>query len=306
MGEFALDWLDLREPADERARAPELIDRLADWLAARAPRDGAGRLGPVDLLDLGCGSGANLRYLAPRLARLTRRPQRWRCLDRDAALLATLPGRTAAWARSRGLTPRPLDAGLRVEGGGPPWDARVQAFDLAQRAGALSLAPGAVVVASALLDLVSAAWLEDLLRACRHAGAPMLAALTYDGRVAIEPAHPLDGVVVALVDAHQRRDKGLGPALGPAAAGWLARHAHALGFEAALAASDWRLPPDAAALQSALVEGWAGAAIEQAAELPAGPSPASIADWRRSRAGEAAAGRLRILVGHQDALLLPR
>jgi hypothetical protein len=133
----------------------------------------------------------------------------------------------------------------------------------------------------------------------------VLAALTYDGRVAIEPAHPLDGVVVALVDAHQRRDKGLGHALGPTAAGWLARHAPALGLEVALAASDWRLPPGAAALQLALVEGWAAAAAEQAA-ASAGPSPASIAAWRRSREDAAAAGRLRILVGHQDALLLPR
>ena len=80
------DWLDLREPADRRARSAELARELAAAL----------RPGPVRILDVGCGSGATTRWLAPLLPG----PQEWVLLDRDPALLALVPERTAA-ARDR-------------------------------------------------------------------------------------------------------------------------------------------------------------------------------------------------------------
>ena len=75
------DWLDLREPADRRARSTELAHELAAAL----------RPGPVRVLDVGCGSGATTRWLAPLLPG----PQEWTLLDRDPALLALVPDRTA-------------------------------------------------------------------------------------------------------------------------------------------------------------------------------------------------------------------
>jgi hypothetical protein len=129
-------------------------------------------------------------------------------------------------------------------------------LDLTAGAEALPLRPGTLVVASALLDLVSAAWLDGLLRVCARAGSPLLLALTYDGRAALTPAHPQDGAVITLVNAHQRRDQGLGPALGPAAPACLADLAAGLGFSLEVAASDWRLWSDESELQSALIDGW--------------------------------------------------
>ncbi len=55
------------------------------------------------------------------------------------------------------------------------------------------------------------------------------AALTYDGRIAIEPADPLDGMIRHLFNGHQHRGKGTGVALGPRAAPMLARVAAASG-----------------------------------------------------------------------------
>ena len=43
---------------------------------------------------------------------------------------------------------------------------------------------------------------------------PLYAALSYDGRIAFTPSDPLDADIVAAVNAHQRTDKGFGPALG--------------------------------------------------------------------------------------------
>src|SRR3954464_14960294 len=68
------EWLSLRERADAAARSAELADRLARHLPA----------GPLVIHDLGGGSGAMARWLAPRLAG----PQHWVVHDRDPDLLA--------------------------------------------------------------------------------------------------------------------------------------------------------------------------------------------------------------------------
>ena len=67
------EWLDLREPADAEARSEELAERLARHLPA----------GRLVIHDLGGGSGAMGRWLAPRLPE----PQHWVVHDRDDDLL---------------------------------------------------------------------------------------------------------------------------------------------------------------------------------------------------------------------------
>ena len=77
-------WLALREPADAAARAPELVELLVPHLPARQ-----------SIHDLGCGTGAMGRWLAPLLPG----PQHWVVHDRDADLLdvatTDLPGSAA-------------------------------------------------------------------------------------------------------------------------------------------------------------------------------------------------------------------
>ena len=314
MGDFSADWLALREPVDARSRAGHLVDRLLDqWpapaaKAASAPggvaivspaRADRARIGPPRrILDLGCGTGANLRYLAPRLGASAGVPawrsQEWLCLDKNPLLLADLERRTRTgeeWARGLELSVRTLRQ------------------DFAAGIGAPNLAPGTLVTASALLDLVSADWLAGLLRACAKAGSPLLLALTYDGRLDFTPAHSLDGTLISLFNAHQRRDKGLGPALGPQAPARLASLAAALGFEMEVGASDWVLGPGDPALVEALIQGWAVAALEQGPRTEVGPDAARrealIVEWREARLAQNAEGGLRLRVGHQDALLLP-
>src|SRR4029078_7678384 len=76
------------------------------------------------------------------------------------------------------------------------------------------LPPGAraaasLVVASALLGLLTADELARMLAAC--SGRPMLLALTVVGRVEMSPADALDARVAAAFDAHQRRGRRIGP-----------------------------------------------------------------------------------------------
>jgi hypothetical protein len=160
------DWLLLREPADAAARSAELAECLARHL-----------VGPLVIHDLGGGSGAMGRWLAPRLPG----PQRWVVHDRDPDLLEL--------AR----------ADPTVE---------VRLCDIA-RLTAHDVAGASLVTASALLDLLTADELTRMLRAC--AGLPMLLALTVVGRVTLSPAEPLDARIGAAFNDHQRRDGRLGP-----------------------------------------------------------------------------------------------
>src|SRR5262249_32657479 len=146
----------------------------------------------------------------------------------------------------------------------------------------------------ALLDLVSAGWMQRLAEQCAAAGAAVLFALTYDGRSDCDPRDPDDGLVLELFNAHQRRnDKGFGRAAGPDAADTMIACLTAAGYHVERAASDWRLGQDVQALQRGLIEGWAHAAREIAPEH-AGP----IARWLDRRLAAVAEGRSRITVGH--------
>jgi hypothetical protein len=174
-------------------------------------------------------------------------------------------------------------------------------LDLARAGARLPIPPGAVVTAAALLDVVSEPWLGALAERCRAAGAPALFALTYDGRMSCLPAEPDDALVARAFNAHQLRDKGFGPALGPGAPSAAIRLFTALGYEARSAPSDWRLDAAHAALQAALIEGWCAAAREQT------PSRTrALEAWRERRLAQSAAGALRLTVGHVDVALLPR
>jgi hypothetical protein len=158
------EWLVLREPADAAARSIELAGRLARQVA-----------GPLVIHDLGGGSGAMSRWLAPLLPG----PQHWVIHDRDPTLLA--------------LVEAPAEARLS------------DITQLTQE----DLAGASLVTASALLDLLTRDELARMLRACD--GLPMLFALSVVGRVTLSPAEPLDARIGAAFNAHQRRNGLLGP-----------------------------------------------------------------------------------------------
>lgn len=301
MAELDADWLALREPADGQARSQGLVDRLLDWLGSAPPRR------PLRLVDLGCGTGSNLRCLAPLLGG----EQHWTCLDRDPKRLAALTHQTAAWASSRGLIPDVDGDGLRILGSGLSWRIETQGLDLTSDGAGFPLTPGTLVVTAAFVDRVSEPWLSNLLHDCRENGAPLLAVLNADGRVELAPREPLDGLLIALVNGHQSRDVGRGTRLGLSAARVLDRLGRALGYQVHWAQSDWDLGPNQRDLQAALLTHWADAAREQAREgrgvnaQPLAQRMAAIERWTESRLDHLAAGRSNIRVGHQDVLLLP-
>jgi len=253
------EWLLLREPADAAARSAGLAERLGRHLPAA---------GTHVIHDLGGGTGAMARWLAPRLPG----PQHWVIHDRDAGLL------------ERAVAGAPDRAAVTVE---------------ARRSDITRLTPGdlagaSLITASALLDLLTADELVRMLRAC--AGRPMLLALTVVGRVTLRPAHALDEPIGAAFDAHQRR----GGLLGPDA---VAAAVHALrgtGAELDMRPSPWRLDGACAELTAEWLGGWVAAACEQEPGLAA-----EAGAYRDRRLAQAAAGELAVTVDHADLLVLP-
>lgn len=273
---FAADWLALREQADQRARSAPVLAATRLWAGRRATPGCALRI-----IDLGAGTGANLRCLAPHLSA----PQAWTLVDDDPGLLALAQhaGRRGRIAAMRG------DGSLRV---------RAIAHDLAATHSLTETVRGKqLITASALFDLTSSAWCRRLVRAIARPGVALYAVLTYDGRITIEPADPLDGMIRQLFNGHQHRGKGFGTALGPRAAPVLARVAAASGAIVIAGRSDWRLGRGETRLIEALLTAWTTGAREMLPEQARNFEAWGMRRWRLMEAG-----RLRVVVGHLDLL----
>jgi hypothetical protein len=146
---------------------------------------------------------------------------------------------------------------------------------------------------------VSAAWLDRLVAALARLSRPFYAALSYDGTVALSPGSRHDGEVIAVVNRHQRTDKGFGPALGPDAALTAPERFRAAGFAVVEGRSDWVFGAADGAIQMEMLAGWAGAARE------IGADPAAVAMWLGERLDHVSAGRSQMRVGHIDFFATP-
>ncbi|PTW62444.1 methyltransferase family protein [Breoghania corrubedonensis] len=263
---FSAQWLALREPADARARAPEILDAAVGVLAdADAPL----------IVDLACGTGSSLRALSPHLGN----NQRWRLVDHDPVLLERARAECAGFS---GIA-----------------DLQTVATDLAAGPGSV-LGDADLVTTSAFLDLVSHDWALRFVAALSQNRLPFYASLTYDGRMGAEPSHPLDETVTDLVNRHQRQDKGFGPALGPHAVERVCECLENAGFRVSRARSDWICRTSEPIFQRELVEGWS-----KAAEEIGGLASNDLEAWREFRLDMIEAGSSRIRVGHEDLFAVP-
>ena len=264
MSGFSADWLSLREPYDLRARSPKLLAAVAEAYA---------KFPALTIVDLACGTGSTLRALAPRLPM----QQSWKLVDNDLGLLVRAA--EASHPRARVTT---------------------AAIDLVRDLEAALDGPLDLVTTSALLDLVSEGWLERLATEVAARRLPLYASLSYDGRIMFEPSDPLDDAIISAVNDHQRRDKGFGPALGPAAASRAVALMKKVGYSVMHAPADWVMEPHDRDMQAALLDGWAAAAREVGQQ-----SPAEIIAWITRRREALARGQSSIRVGHIDAFATP-
>ena len=226
------------------------------------------------IVDLGSGTGANPRAVAPVLDCA----QDWTLVEHDPALIEVGASRLAE---------------SRI-----PW--RYRQLDLVTELERVAEETPDLITASALLDLVSEAWLARLVELRRLTGAALYLVLSYDGRIAWQPEDAADDEIHRLVDDHQRTDKGFGPALGSTAVERMANLLDAGDGRLDIQPSNWVLGADDGPIQHALLAGYVVAATAVAPER----HPA-MAAWAERRRALISARKSRLRVGHLDLLLLP-
>jgi SAM-dependent methyltransferase len=275
MSGFDARWLDLREPIDHRSRNEELAGLLARHFARRRS---------TTILDLGCGTGSNLRATAPLLGP----EQHWTLVDHDQDLLEAAAARLHAWAG----TAERRGQQLALSKGGKQLTVRLRRADLARELEPLLAAGADLVTASAFFDLASADFIAEVAAGVARARGCFYTVLTYNGRQRWAPKHETDADMLWAFRAHQAGDKGFGTAAGPMAPALLSAAFEAAGYAVSEADSGWRLEAGEAALLGELVAGFA-TAVRETKLVP----EAKIGDWLKVK-------RTAAIVGHTDTLAM--
>ncbi|WP_428100158.1 class I SAM-dependent methyltransferase [Candidatus Rariloculus sp.] len=284
MSGFSPEWLAAREPVDERSRPARLAHLLRERLAAHET---------IAAVDLGAGTGANLRYLAPRLGGR----QDWQLVDDDPRVLEAAGRFMRGWADGWGAELTEMPGGFVVRGKSLQCRARRLTMNLATDFAKLLLPESALVTCSALLDLVSESWLRGVAARCRDSGAIVMFALTYDGHMSFKPEDSEDAHVRSLVNRHQLTDKGFGPALGPSALDTAETIFAELGYRVRRERSDWRLGAGDRQLWAPLLEDWLKAAVAMEED-----SRHALSLWQHRRRAALDARSSELVVGHEDLL----
>ena len=278
---FSAQWLALRETADHRARDVSLRNQVVHDLAHLARV----RPGPINLVDLGCGSGSNLRALAPHLPAT----QHWTLVDYDPALLSAAKAALMQWADkivSEQETLVVLKNGKHIS-------IDFLCEDLSSNLEAVLSRPMDLLTAAAFFDLVAESWLE---RFCGLLNAPLYTVLTYNGQEVWSPPQATDAAMLKAFHAHQQTDKGFGAAAGPTAAGVMEKLLKARGFAVSSAQSPWKLNASDRNLIEQLAIGSAGAVLETKRV-----SVEEVSAWKQSRSVAQTCE-----IGHTDLYARPR
>lgn len=245
MSGFSAAWLALREPADARARNAGLAEALAARLATHHK---------VRVVDLGAGTGANLRAVAPLLGP----DQSWTLVENDRRLVLAAYKELACWAERNDT----VGSLARFYKDGRQISVSFMHSDMWTSLESVAPEPVDLVTASALFDLASPEFIARVARYCAERRAIFYSVLTYNGIQHWTPRHPSDNAVTSAFNGHQMRDKGLGVAAGPAAPAHLADAFRIAGYSVQEGDSPWRLGAGDAALIAELRSGNAAAVAE--------------------------------------------
>ncbi|WP_020664576.1 class I SAM-dependent methyltransferase [Amycolatopsis benzoatilytica] len=215
--------------ADPSGYAPE-------WLRLREPADAAARAadlvellptGPAVIRDLGCGTGSMGRWLSGRLPG----PQRWILHDRDPRL-------------------------VEIAAHSVPGVVESSTEDVTRLG---DLTGTTLVTASALLDLLTAAEIQRLVKSCVDAHCPALFTLSVTGSAELAPADPADAALREAFNDHQRREG----KLGPDAVAFTVAEFTRYGWTVHTRPSPWRLGAEHQDLIDTWYRGYVAAAQEQ-------------------------------------------
>jgi SAM-dependent methyltransferase len=254
---FSTDWLSLRESADHRSRNLLLQEQVLQYLK----QIGRSKNDPIHIIDLGSGTGSNLRALAA----LIHHHQNWTLVDYDPLLLKAAREKLCVWADS--FTERAHNNNFDNDAIRPitlvknKYVITVQFLqkDLASDLQSAFSESADLITAAAFFDLVALDWLKQF---CKTLKTSLYTVLTYNGKETWLPSNPRDTKILEAFHHHQESDKGFGCALGPLALKTLEQLLRREGFQVESASSPWVLNPDDSLLIKELAAGTAKAVAE--------------------------------------------
>ncbi|MGA7327598.1 MAG: class I SAM-dependent methyltransferase [Rhodomicrobium sp.] len=274
---FSPGWLSLREPCDHRARNAEIRDAVVAAFTGRRH---------ISVVDLACGTGSNLRALAPYLPER----QTWHLVDSDPILLSAAHEELITFADNvKSIDPLSLHKSGRL--------IKVCFGRLDLRTELAEALDGGVdlVTAAAFFDLVSPDWIGAFCEELSVRNLPLYTVLNYSGEETWRPPHAADAAMLSAFHGHQTTDKGFGPAVGPAATSKLQQTLKDHGYNVCVGPSPWRLNKKDAPLISVLVDGVTKAVSET------GLVPQTVfANWRSARMSAT-----ECEIGHIDLFAFP-
>ena len=278
MSRFAPEWLALREPVDIESHNKDVLNACARAFVGRKK---------LSVCDLGAGTGASVRAFAPLLPK----EQLWTLVDHDEENLNTALKALAVWS---GTASR-LASEIALERAGQHIDVHIRQHDLATDPGRW-LNEANLATASALFDLTSADWIVRFVDALCAKRIPLLAVLSFDGWMEANPNHELDEQIFSAFRAHQRVDKGFGPAAGPGAITILEGALSDVGYTVISGDSPWELSETTQRLMQETLKSLAAAAVE-------------VGTVTKSEAGNWLEDRMTntdlLTIGHRDIFAVP-
>jgi SAM-dependent methyltransferase len=252
MSGFSSEWLSMREPIDHRSRNSGIKSQVSKYFSHFLVSPDQ----PLRVLDLGCGTGSNLRAVANLLPDF----QHWTLMDHDLNLLHAAREALQQWGDVE-----LLDSGVELEGldqvpssvsslsshqtqgepkpmllkySGKTLKIEFCQIDLAIDIEHLLGRSFDLVTAAAFFDLVSESWIK---RFCENLQTAFYTALTYNGVEQWLPSCHVDGDVLRAFHQDQKSDKGFGIATGPKATEVLVAYLKVNQFVSEVASSPWVL-----------------------------------------------------------------
>ena len=276
---FSPEWLALREPVDHASVNSQVREALRRHFVRHTS---------IRVVDLGCGTGSNVRGTAGALGRR----QTWTLVDYDPKLL-----KAAAFRLEN------LERGMRTKSGVrfavDEGEITVSFVEANLSTGRFQPVIGGadLVTAAALFDLFSVATIDQLVAAVTANKQAFFTVLTYDGLASWLPEHAADQAMRDAFNAHQQTDKGFGPAAGAGATAALVAGFQRHGYRIVRGKSPWIVDGAHGELRRQLDAGFAHAVRET------GTVAGDVIDaWQAHR--DHAADPITI-IGHEDLLALP-
>ncbi len=284
--ESAADWQRKRRDADARART----DSTEALLHAIALPGEQKRLSPLDVVDLGSGSGCNALYLMPNLAAAGVQHQRWILVDQDADLLDLAVTEIANKAAEVSET---IGIDLQIE-------TKVCCLDMATDMDDVPMKGADLVTATSLLPDVSGHWMTDLSSRLEHFRvSAALMALNIDGHVQWSPMEArFDDDMVAAFHASMRVDQGFGVADADDCVTTFGRAMVARGTTVQCFDASWILDDLDTELQESFLARMHSRL--EASDL----DQARVADWAERRRRWIDTDESDLVVGHYDVLAI--